>query len=33
MRSIREMIMGCVIALYLLFFTWRVWFGNDDDNE
>lgn len=33
MRSIWEMIVGCVITLYLLFFIWRVWFGNDDGNE
>lgn len=33
MRDTWEMIIGCVIALYLLFMMWGVWFGNDDDNE
>ena len=33
MKETWEMILGCAIALYLLFFIWRVWSGNDDDNE
>lgn len=33
MRNMVEKIIGVVLTVYILFMVWRVWFGNDDDNE
>ena len=33
MSNMIEKIIGAVLAGYVLFMVWGVWFGNDDDNE